>query len=112
MLQVFTAAVLLTLSANVGVAQGLPNFDIEGTCRAAQPLSPEDRDPYQGCMKDERVARTELQSGWAQFEAENRNTCVEETGIGGYPSYVEVLSCLQMFNGSPSSTLRPRRRGD
>src|SRR3954447_1317893 len=61
MLQAFAAATLLMLSASISVAQQLPRFDIEATCREAQPLGPEDRDPYQGCMKDEGPARAELQ---------------------------------------------------
>ena len=112
MRQTFPAAILLVLSTGPGLAQGLPPFDIEATCREAQPLGPEDRDPYQGCMRDERTARGELQRRWAQFEAANRNTCVEETGVGGYPSYVEVLTCLQMYGGPSTTTLKPRRRGD
>jgi len=111
--QVLAAAILLMLSANIGTAQQLPHFDIEATCREAQPLGPEDRDPYQGCMKDEGIARSELQRQWTRFDAGNRDTCVEETGLGGYPSYVEVLTCLQMYAGTPApTTLKPRRRGD
>ena len=63
-------------------------------------------------MKDEGIARSEVQRQWTRFEAGNRDTCVEETGIGGYPSYVEVLTCLQMFGGTPTTTLKLRRRGD
>jgi len=53
MFQVLAAAILLTLSSGIGAAQQLPTFNIEETCRAAHPLGPEDRDPYQGCMRDE-----------------------------------------------------------
>ncbi len=112
MLQAFAAGTLVMLSASISVAQQLPTFDIEATCRAAHSLGPEDRDPYQGCMKDEGAARSELQRQWAQVEAANRATCVEETGIGGYPSYVEVLTCLQMDGGAPTTALKARRRGD
>jgi hypothetical protein len=28
------------------------------------------------------------------------------------PSYVEVLTCLQMDSGTPTTALKPRRRGD
>jgi hypothetical protein len=112
MLQAFAAGTLVMLSASISGAQQLPPFDIEATCRAAHPLGPEDRDPYQGCMKDEGAARSELQRQWARFEAGNRDLCAEETRVGGYPSYVEVLTCLQMFGGTPTTTLKPRRRGD
>jgi len=112
MLQAFAAATLVMLPASISVAQQLPHFDIEATCRAAHPLGPEDRDPYQGCMKDETAARSELQRQWTRFEAGNRDLCAEETRVGGYPSYVEVLTCLQMFSGTPTTALKLRRRGD
>ena len=112
MLQAFAAATLLMLPASISVAQQLPRFDIEATCREAQPLGPEDRDPYQGCIRDEGQARAELQRQWGQFDPANRTSCVEETGIGGYPSYVEVLTCLQMYSGTPTTALKLRRRGD
>ena len=108
----FTAAVLVIASSHPSAAQSFPSFDIEATCREAQPLGPEDRDPYQGCLRDERTARGELQRQWGRFEAANRSTCVEETGVGGYPSHVEVLTCLQMYGGTPTTTLKVRRRGD
>ena len=72
--QVLAAATLLMLSTGIGAAQQLPQFDIEATCRAAHPLGPEDRDPYQGCMKDEGIARSEVQRQWTRFEAGNRDT--------------------------------------
>ena len=112
MLRAFATATLLMLSTKISMAQQLPRFDIEATCREAQPLGPEDRDPYQGCLKDEGQARAELQRQWAQFDPVNRTSCVEETGLGGYPSYVEVLTCLQMYSGTPTTALKLRRRGD
>jgi len=107
-----TAVLLLMLSAGSGAAQGMPAFHIEATCREAQALGPEDTDPYQGCVKDERTARVEIQRIWGQFEAADRSACVQETELGGYPSYVEVLTCLQMYRGTPTTPLKPRRRGD
>ena len=47
MRQTFPAAILLVLSSGPGLAQGLPSFEIEATCREAQPLGPgldQDRD--------------------------------------------------------------------
>ena len=53
MLRALATATLLMLPTKISMAQQLPRFDIEATCREAQPLGPEDRDPYQGCLKDE-----------------------------------------------------------
>jgi hypothetical protein len=46
-------------------AQQLPRFNIEATCRTAQALTPEDRDPVQGCMRDEADAERQLQAVWS-----------------------------------------------
>jgi len=77
MFQVFAAATLLMLSASISVAQQLPRFDIEATCREAQPLGPEDRDPYQGCMKDEGTARGTVNLG---------RGLAERVGTGRWPA--------------------------
>jgi hypothetical protein len=63
-------------------------------------------------MSDEQAAERDLQRQWASFNPGNRTTCVQETGIGGYPSYVEVLTCMQMFGAETSpAPLRQRRHG-
>jgi hypothetical protein len=48
-----TAVGLLALLATPVFANEPPRFNIEATCRAAQPLGPDDRTPYDGCMRDE-----------------------------------------------------------
>ena len=37
-------------------AQDVPYFDVDATCRAAPALTPQDRSPYDGCMRDELAA--------------------------------------------------------
>ena len=90
-------------------AQQLPRFDIEATCRTAQALTAEDRNPVQGCMRDEAEAERQLQAIWSSAAAAHRETCAAQTQVGGSPSYVDVLTCLQMYQGGPS-TRPPRRR--
>ena len=85
MLQAFAAATLLMLSANISIAQQLPRFDIEATCREAQPLGPEDRDPYQSCIRDEGQARAELQRQWAQFDPRTGPPAWKKPGLVGTP---------------------------
>jgi hypothetical protein len=112
LLQAFVAALLITFAAPSLAAEDVPQFDIEATCRAAQPLGPEDADPFSGCMSDEKAAEGDVHRQWSTFNAESRATCVQETGIGGYPSYVEVLTCMQMFGAATSpAPLRLRRPG-
>ena len=76
-------------------AQKRPNWRVDAICKLAPPLTPKGK-PYQSCVKEERDARTQLYSQWATFSEQSRSTCVQELSIEA-PSYVDVLTCLQMF---------------
>jgi hypothetical protein len=47
-------------------------------------------------MNDETEAQKELVKSWTSFKPGAQATCVQETKIGGAPSYVELLTCLQL----------------
>jgi hypothetical protein len=47
------------------------------------------------CVTQEQQARATLVSQWAQFAPENRTTCMQAQA-GFSPSYVELLTCLQI----------------
>jgi hypothetical protein len=108
----------------VAAADEVPRLDIEATCRAAQPLTHEDRRPYENCMRDERGAEADLRRQWSSFSAPSKTRCAQEATIGGTPSYVELLVCLQLANDAinqgtmggqgttdaPAGARRPRRQ--
>jgi hypothetical protein len=77
-----------------------PNFDITHTCRLdlsaafGVTAGPQDK----SCIQDERNARQQLQTQWARFPATARANCASMESIGGTPSYVSLLTCLQMTN--------------
>ena len=48
------------------------------------------------CNQDEETARAALGKVWAQYTTAQRRDCVQLTSLGGPPSYVEVLTCLEM----------------
>ena len=106
----------LILSAHVLLAaESVPHLDYEATCRAAQPLTPEDKTPYQTCVSDETLARSQLERQWEQLRAAAKGRCIQEAALGGSPSYVELLTCLQLaremdLNAGPSATERLRGR--
>src|SRR5215217_3428472 len=54
------------------------------------------------------VDLTDSFKGQAVSTDQHRQTCAAETSLGAYPSYVEVLTCLQMYSGGPAPLLRPR----
>jgi hypothetical protein len=89
-------------------AQQVPRLDIEATCRAAPRLLAEDANPYEGCMRDETDAERELKAMWGSAAAAHRETCAGEAQIGGSPSYVDMLTCLQMAQGAEPT--KPRRQ--
>ncbi len=107
----FSPIALVTLLATPSLAQEPPRFDIEATCRAAPRLEPTDPNPYQSCVRDETEARNQLDRQWASFNPGQRAECVRATGVGGSPSFVDVLTCIQMASGMPASMPRRSRLG-
>ncbi|QFU16658.1 hypothetical protein [Microvirga thermotolerans] len=107
------AAIPLFLLATPVVAAEVPVLDIQSTCKAAVALDPSDTAPQQTCMKEETEARADLAKQWDAVAEPLRRRCVEETSVGGYPSYVEVLTCIQTATGTDaprkSSYRRPGR---
>ena len=82
----------------VAVADGIPAFDISRSCKldlaATTGLSVDQS--LKNCVDDENRARQELVSQWPKFSASSRAECIPLEGIGGDPSYVSLLTCLQM----------------
>ena len=85
-------AILATLSP-IPVSDTVPTFDIVKECR------------YEGgsaanverCSQDETAALAQLRAEWAQFAGADQKTCmVTTTTTGGFASYVELLTCLEM----------------
>ena len=95
---------------------GVPRFDVARTCEDAQAFTGNDRNlAYQGCMKDENEARAELARKWAHFKPGDRKDCVAQ-GIAPVPSYVEILTCLEMSEEAedlykPDGTRRDNPQG-
>ena len=48
------------------------------------------------CQHSEQQARDTLAAQWNSFPSADRATCVATTRIGGFPSYVQVLTCLEL----------------
>ncbi len=84
-------AILATLSP-IPVSDTVPTFDIVKECR------------YEGgsaanverCSQDETAARARLTTEWPQFAGTDQKPCMVTTTTGGFASYVELLTCLEM----------------
>ena len=82
----------------VAVADGIPAFDISRSCRldlaATAGLTVDQTSKT--CIGDEKRARQRLARQWSKCSAASKATCIPQESIGGTPSYVSLLTCLQM----------------
>ena len=88
--------VILTASHVVLAADALPKFNVEQTCRRAGEVSVSLGRSAGDCKRDEEDARTKLQQDWAQYSPGQRTSCTRFSSLGSAPSYVELLTCLEM----------------
>src|SRR6266851_4829515 len=51
----------------------------------------------QECMRDEGAAQDLLTKNWSQYLPADKTLCVGMVSKGGPPSYVELLSCLEIM---------------
>ncbi|QRM28171.1 hypothetical protein [Microvirga sp. VF16] len=99
-----------SLASFPATAQEPPRFNVEATCKAAQPLTAEDTNPYESCMRDETAAERQLREIWSSAAAGQRDICGQEAQIGGTPSYVDMLTCLQIAQGTTPTAVSRRRK--
>jgi hypothetical protein len=52
------------------------------------------------CERDENNARAALEKEWSQFTPLDQADCTRLMTLGGSPSYVELLTCLEMAKGA------------
>ena len=82
-------------------ADRVPDFNVEPSCRGAGNATIKGRDET-ACKRDEQDARTKLDQEWGQFDADQHSHCVRLSSLGGSPSYVELLTCLELAKQSAS----------
>lgn len=81
----------------------MPNLAVDQSCREqasrTDPLGASNKalgGTVQGCLSSEHAARDKLRSEWKDFTATQRRRCDTTATMGGEPSYVELLTCLEM----------------
>ena len=87
--------IILVATQIVLVADSVPKFDVERTCRAAAVSGVPGRDSA-SCQRDEQDARSTLEKDWTQYGSGERSRCTGLVSTGGASSYVELLTCLEM----------------
>jgi hypothetical protein len=93
-----SAVVLGVLLIGVGAtmaAEQPPQLNVGPSCdaAAAHGLNGRNRD---ACMKEENDAKAALNDKWKDFNARQHARCTDLVRMGGPPSYVEILTCLEM----------------
>ena len=88
---------MLALSSQlVLVADKVPELKFEQSCRAAVAAAATPNRNEDACLSDERQARTKLEQEWKNFTPAQRAHCTRLSQTGGPPSYVELLTCVEM----------------
>jgi hypothetical protein len=96
----------------LAVEEGVPHFNIERTCWEARAYAGTDREvAYKGCLKDEADAHDQLVEKWMRFALRDRRDCIAQ-GAAPMPSYVELLTCLEMSADVETLDAPEGARGD
>ena len=84
--------VMLATLSPIAVSDSVPAFDIARECRFEGGSS----DIFDRCVRDESDALKQLQTEWPKVADADRSSCVAESTSGGFSSYIELLTCLEM----------------
>jgi hypothetical protein len=82
-------------------ADQVPNLDVRPGCQATDMADMS----QQTCLEDERAARADLMKEWGQFSAQDKAICTDQS-TNYHPSYVELLTCLEIARDAKSYTTR------
>jgi hypothetical protein len=103
-------ALLLALLGSVAArADAVPQLDVEKTCASAGRVnigsSATEEESRNGCLRSEREAKKEAERRWGDYSAAAKSQCQSQFKAGGYPSYVEMVTCLELASGTvPTQT--------
>lgn len=69
---------------------------MSSTCRPAATVDVLPGRDSSACQRDEQDARSKLEKDWSQYSAPQRSQCAGFAALDRAPSYVELLTCLEM----------------
>ena len=102
------SVVLLAAPLIVAVTDQVPSFDVNPTCRGASATAGAGGRGSDVCVRGELSARDQLGREWAEFPEADRTRCVQLTNMTRMPSYVQVLTCLEMARDARQLNSRER----
>ncbi len=80
----------------VMIADAFPAFDARASCRGGDVAAMIPGRNLDSCVRSEEAARDQLKQIWSEFAATAKTKCLGAVKIGGLPSYVELITCLEM----------------
>jgi hypothetical protein len=90
------------------VSDVVPKLDVESTCKksveADKEMALNLAQSFDKCMSDENSARQQLGPVWSSYSVAVRTECEKEATLLGEASYVDLLTCLQMTDGSTTTS--------
>jgi hypothetical protein len=106
------ASLLIAFGLAINVADTMPRYDMKPTCRAAIALAAgsEGRN-IDNCMTGEEEARRQIDKDWSKTPSAERRQCIGTVAVGGSPSYVELVVCLEMMRDSRAHREEQRTNG-
>jgi hypothetical protein len=90
------AVIPLGLQIVSALADGPPKLNIGSSCDAAAKGAVSAGRDKEACLGDELAAQEMLARNWAEYSRAHKTQCVAMTTQGG-PSYVELISCLDIM---------------
>lgn len=105
-------AVALTFVGSVAMttptrSANIPELDYASTCKATPPVAMDQKQTLNSCLTDEKRAKADLPKQWDRSKPEWKTSCLRQTTLGNLPSYVELITCLEMHDPNPPSLNRP-----
>ena len=99
---IMPATLLIGFALTINVADVVPRYDMKPTCRAAVALAAggDGGRSIENCMAGEEQARKEIDNAWLKTPSAERSQCIGTVAVGGSPSYVELVVCLEMMRDS------------
>ncbi|GAC1334336.1 MAG: hypothetical protein NVSMB26_16930 [Beijerinckiaceae bacterium] len=92
---------LAALPATAAFAE-VPTLNVQATCRATPATNVDQESTFKNCMRSENAARDKLRTTWGKMKPQWQSSCLTTTTLGGIPSYVELLTCVEMREAAAS----------
>ena len=95
------------------ISDNVPKLNVEATCKASvetdKAMGLVLPQSFDKCMSDENSAQRQLGPIWSSYSASIRSSCEGEATAAGSASYVDLLACLQMTDGTAATSANALR---